>query len=350
MYEFFAGGAVVLGGNGTENQGGCLIGTVAEQGIRAFARPSASDVIHIESEDFGTIEIEIGDTDPKAEEAETPAALVRGIMNCFIESGNVFGGFNARIFSDIPSESGISYSSAFAVLIGKIISGLYFENTVPAIRIAEFAKAAETDYFGRPCGVFEKLVSALDGTVFADFSDPEMPQFCKICFDFAKSGYTAAMVDFGAKSAEDNLEAEKDLGFAAWNMGHTVLSEGDEVELIALYPILKERCGERAALRALYFYEETRRAEEEAAALEKGDFSKFLKNYKESAASFEEKFGIGEEYKAAFDLARGFFGEEGAAKISGENKKSLLAILPEKFAADFAEEAEKQGFGVMFVL
>lgn len=314
MFEFSANGTILLFGNHTEQQGGCVLGSAAEQKIRAFAKPNGTDTIHIESEYFGNFDIEIGDSEPKAEEAETPAALVRGIMNCFIESGNIFGGFDAKIVSEIPSGSGISKNAAFEVLIGKIISGLFFENSVPPFRLAEFGRIAENDYFGNPCGIAERMICALGGTVFADFSNPEMPFCRKIDFDFEKSGYTAAIIS-GEKAdfADDFFETEKDLAFAALNMGHTVLSEGDEAEFIAQFPILRKKCGERAAFRALSYYEETRRAQEAAEALMNGGFDEFLRIFEEA-------------------------------------EKADLVFVPEEKAAEFAEEKEKEGFGVLFVL
>ncbi len=361
MYEFFVGGRTELGGNHTDHQGGCVLGASVEQGIRAFAERSKSDLITVESEGFGKIEMEIGDTDPRAEEAETPAALVRGIMNCFIESGNVFGGFEAKITSDIPVGSGISSSAAFEVLIGKIISGLYFENSVPAIRLAQFGKIAENDYFGKPCGLMDQLICAVGGTVFADFSDPEMPQYRKIDFDFGKSGYSVAIIDTKTSHAdftEDYAMIVKDMGLVAWNMGHTLLSEGDEAEFIAQFPILRQRCGKKAALRALHYYEETRRASEEAEALESGDFKKFLEIYRESAISSEEKLKniVSEKepqklLEKAIFAARDFLGKEGAARVHGGGfAGTAQAIVPTELAPDFADAMEKQGFGVMFVL
>lgn len=313
MFEFFAGGTTIFGGNFSEQQGGFVFGFATEQGIRAFAKPNGTDTIHIESEDFGNFDIEIGDTEPRAEEAETFSALVRGIMNCFIESGNIFGGFDAKISSEIPSGSGISSFAAFEILIGKIISGLFFENSVPALRLAQFGQIAESDFFGRPCGISEQLISALGGNVLLDFSDPEIPKFEKIDFDFSKSGYTVAVIDCENEIPEDYSEILKDLGFVAWNMGHNSLSEADEAEFIAQFPILRQKCGERAVFRALDFFEESRRAKEEAEALENGDFPEFLRIYEESG-------------------------------------KTKLKFVPEEKAAKFAEETEKQGFGVMFVL
>ena len=361
MFEFFSGGRTELGGNHTDHQGGCVLGASVEQGIHAFAKPNGTDTIHIESEGFDDINIEIGDTEPRAEEAETSAALVRGIMNCFIESGNIFGGFDAKITSDIPSGSGLSSSATYEVLIGKIISGLFFENSVPLLRIAQFGKIAENDYFGKPCGLMDQLICAVGGTVFVDFSNPDMPFYQKIDFDFSKSGYTVAVIE--SKAGHENLiedysEIVRDMGIVSWNLGYTVLSEAEEAEFIAQYPILRQKCGERAVLRALHYFEETRRAREEAEALAKGDFSAFLELYRESAKSSEEKlFNIVSEneperkLEKAILAARSFLGEKGAARVHGGGfAGTAQAIVPEEMAGEFADEMEKQGFGVMFVL
>ena len=247
MFEFFAGKPVILSGNCADFQGGCALGFNAEQGIRAFAKPNGSDFVKIESEDFGNFEIEIGDTEPKTEEAESFSALVRGIMNGFIESGNIFGGFDAKIVSEIPLEEAFA---PFEILIGKIIGGLFFENSVPPIRLAQFGSTAENDYYGRPAGISKQLISALGGTVFMDFSEPEMPQFRKIAFDFEKSGFSAAIIS--EKNVSDPIFEEteilKDLALLSWNMGHNFLSEADEAEFIAQFPILRQKCGERAVL------------------------------------------------------------------------------------------------------
>ncbi len=361
MFEFFANGRTELGGNHTDHQGGCVLGAVVEQGIRAYARPNGTDLIHIGSEGFGIIEMEIGDTEPRAEEAKTPAALMRGIMNCFIESGNIFGGFDAEISSEIPAGSGLASSAAFEVLLGKIISGLFFENSVPLLRIAQFGQIAENDYFGKPCGLFDQLVCAFGGTVFADFSDPEMPRFRKIDFDFSKSGCSVAVIDCKAGHAnltDDYAAIVKEMGLVAWNMGHTTLSEADEAEFYAQLPILRQRCGERAVMRAVHYYDETRRAAEEAKALENGDFGEFLRLYRESAESSEKKLEniVSENeperrLEKAISAARNILGEKGAARVHGGGfGGTAQAIVPNGMEEEFAFEMEKQGFGVMFVL
>ena len=148
------------------------------------------------------------------------------------------------------------------------------------------------------------------------------------------------------------------MGLVSWNMGHTVLSEADEAEFIAQFPILRQKCGERAVMRALHYFEETRRAREEAEALENGNFSEFLRIYRESAESSEEKLKniISENeperrLEKAILAARNFLGNSGAARVHGGGfAGTAQAIVPQEISAEFAEEMEKQGFGVMFVL
>ena len=361
MYEFFAPGRTELGGNHTDHQGGCVLCAGVEQGVHAFARLNGTDTVHIESEGFGKFEMEIGDAEPRPEEAFTPAALVRGIMNCFIESGNIFGGFDAKITSELPAGGGLASSAAFEVLIGKIISGLFFENSVPPLRIAQFGCTAENDYFGKPCGLMDQLACALGGTVFADFSDPEMPQYRRIDFNFSKSGYSVAIIESEADHCdltEDYAQIVKDMGLVAWNMGHTLLSEAEEAEFYAQLPILRRRCGERAVMRAVHYFDESIRAREEAEALEKGDFAEFLRLYRESAESSEQNLkNITSEkepkqlLKKAIDTARAVLGGEGAARVHGGGfGGSAQAIVPNGAEEFFAAEMEKAGFGVMFVL
>lgn len=361
MFEFFVSGRTELCGNHTDHQGGCVLGCTTEQGMTAFAKPNGTDTVHIESDGFDSFDIEIGDTEPRVEEVGSPAALVRGITECFIESGNIFGGFDAKITSDIPVGSGLSSSAAFEVLIGKIISGLFFENSVPLLRLAQFGRYSENNFFGKPCGLMDQLICANEGIVFADFFDEKMPSWKNINFDFSKSGYCVAIIDCGADHADltdDYTKIVKDMSLVAWNMGHTVLSEADAAEFIAQFPILRQKCGERAVMRALHFYEENQRVTDAADALERNNIEDFLRIYRESAESSEEKLKniISENepehrLKKAIVTARNFLGTSGGVRVHGGGfAGSAQAIVPTELAESFAEHMENAGFGVIFVL
>lgn len=361
MAMFFVNGRTELCGNHTDHQGGFVLGSAVEQGITAFAEQNGTDTLHIESEGFESFDIEIGDTEPRDSEIGKPIALVRGIMNCFIESGNIFGGFNAKISSDIPIGIGLSSSAAFEVLIGKIISGLFFQNSVPLLRIAQFGKFAENEYLKKPCGLMDQLICALGGTVFADFSDPEMPQYQNIDFDIEKFGYSVAIIDCGKSHCdltEDYAQIVKDMEFVAWNMGHNLLSEADAAEFYAQFPLLRQKCGERAVMRALHFYEENRRVIDGVYALQNNDFEEFLEIYRESAqSSWDNLKNIVSEnepqhlLEKAILAAKDILGEKGCVRVHGGGfAGSAQAIVPTEFAVEFAEKMEALGFGVVFVL
>ena len=62
----------------------------------------------------------------------------------------------------------------------------------------------------------------------------------------------------------------------AAHFGKVVLREVPEAEFRSAIPALRKECGDRAVLRALHFYDDDRRAVEEAQALEARDFGRFL--------------------------------------------------------------------------
>ena len=69
------------------------------------------------------------------------------------------------------------------------------------------------------------------------------------------------------------------------HFGKDVLTQIEENEFFAAIPALREKCGDRAVLRAVHFYQENARVPTQVAALERGDFDTFLKLVKESGYS-----------------------------------------------------------------
>lgn len=357
--SFFVPGRTELGGNHTDHQGGCILGGAMTLGISALAHRNGTDTVHIESKGFGVCDVEIGDTGFRPDEAGTFPAFVRGVMDTFLESGNVFGGFDAVIESEIPVGSGLSSSAAFSVLIGKILSGLYFENTVPDVFLAKTAKRAENEFFGKPCGLMDPLICAVGQTVFADFADENAPYYEPIDFDFSASAYRMALIDSG--SSHENLTADyagipRDMHLIAGELGHELLSEADAAEFYAVFPILRQKYGDRPAFRAHHFFSETIRAREEADALKTGDFEHFLSLFRESAESSETYLqNIVSENEPehrllkAIEAARHFLGGEGGVRVHGGGFAGMAqAFVPAEAADSFAAKMEEAGFPCFF--
>ena len=129
--------------------------------------------------------------------------------------------------------SGLSSSAAFEVLIGRILNGLFANNAVSAIEIAQIGQYAENVYYGKPSGLMDQMASSVGGLVFIDFNDPKMPVVEKVDYDFAHSGYTLCTIDAGADHADltDEYAAiPAEMKQVAKFFGKKVLREVDEKE------------------------------------------------------------------------------------------------------------------------
>lgn len=357
--EIFVPGRTELGGNHTDHQGGCVLAAGVSLGMTALAAPNGTDTVNIRSRGFGEFSVDIGDTEPRPEEAGTSAALIRGVCGAFIESGNVFGGFDAEVESEIPAGSGLSSSAAFEVLIGRIIDRLFFGKTVPPAALARMAQHAENVYFGKPCGLMDQLVCAVGGIVSASFADPKAPQYRQIDYDFAESGHALAIIECGV--GHENLTADyaqitKDMRLIAVDLGHERLCEATAAEFYSVFPILRQRYGDRPAFRALHFFEETRRAAEEADALSAGDFDEFLRLYRESAESSEQYLQniVSENepqhrLQKAIAAARSILSGAGAVRVHGGGfAGTAQAFVPVDMKQKFSEEMQSAGFACLW--
>jgi galactokinase len=87
------------------------------------------------------------------------------------------------------------------------------------------------------------------------------------------------IVDTGSCHADltdDYADITREMGSVAAHFGQRFLRDVPEADFRAALPSLRVRCGDRAVLRALHFYDDDRRAVEEAQALAAGDFPRFL--------------------------------------------------------------------------
>ena len=110
----------------------------------------------------------------------------------------------------------------------------------------------------------------------------------RIELDFAATGFALVIVDTGGHHAdltEDYAAIEREMKETARALGAANLRGGSRERLLAQAAALRRAVGDRAFLRALHFYDEDRRAAEEAEALRRGDFREFLRLVVESGES-----------------------------------------------------------------
>ena len=276
---FTGPGRTEIGGNHTDHQHGHVLCGSVDLDMLACAAPNGLDVIRVHSEGYPALEVALDSLSPREDEKNTSAALVRGVAAKIAELGHTLCGFDAYVTSNVLSGSGLSSSAAYEVLIGNILNHLCCGGALDPVEIAKIGQYAENVYFGKPCGLMDQMGSAVGGAVAIDFHDPASPMVRRADYDFSASGHALCIVDTASSHGDltdDYADITREMGAVAAYFGQKFLRDVPEADFHAALPALRASCGDRAVLRALHYYEDDRRAVEEAEALAAGDFPRFL--------------------------------------------------------------------------
>ena len=340
IYHFSAPGRTEIGGNHTDHQHGCVIAAAVNMETTAEVRLNGTNMIRVDSEGYKPVEIDLSDLKIREEEKNTTAALIRGVAAAFASRGYQLGGFDAKVRSTVLPGSGLSSSAAFEVLIGRILNGLFADNSVSAIEIAQIGQYAENVYFGKPSGLMDQMASSVGGLVFIDFTDPKRPTVEKADYDFAHCGHTLCTIDSGADHADLTAEyaaIPAEMKNIAAYFGKNVLRDVDERDFYARLAEVRKAAGDRAVLRAMHFFDENRRVQMQVRALKNDNFAAFLNYVNESGnASWELLQNITplgatahQEMALTLALCRKLLGGEGAVRVHGGGfAGTALAFVP----------------------
>ncbi len=344
---FSAPGRTEIGGNHTDHQRGRVLAAAVNLDTVAAVRENGTDRIRVLSAGYPRCEINVKELTPKEEEINTTPALVRGVAARFVQLGCEVKGFDAYCESTVLPGSGLSSSAAYEVLIGTIINHLFFDAKVSQAEVAKIGQYAENVFFGKPCGLMDQTASAVGNLVTIDFFDKENPVIEPVKFDFAACGHALCIIDSGADHADltDEYAAiPNEIKSVAAHFGKDVLSQIDEAEFFGAIPALRQKCGDRAVLRAVHFYQENARVSRQVAALEQGDFDGFLKLIKESGYSSYMYLqnvipaGYKEHQDVALALAmcEHFLQGKGAYRVHGGGfAGTVQAFVPFEILEDF---------------
>ena len=345
-----APGRTELGGNHTDHQRGRVLAAAVSLDMVAAVSPNEDGRVRICSEGMPPVDIEIGDGSAKQAEEGTSAALVRGVAAGIAGLGARIGGFDAAMVSAIPVGAGLSSSAAYEILIGSIFNELYNGGALAPVQLATVGHTAENIYFNKPCGMMDQTACAVGGVVAIDFCDPQKPVIEQIACDFNARGYRLFITDAGGSHAnltDEYAAIPREMRAAASALGAQVLRFADEETFYRQLPTLRRRIGDRAALRAMHFFDENRRAGQEAEALRAGDMTAFVSLMRESGASSELMLqniwpgDQGQERSVALALAlsaRILAGKGGAWRVHGGGfAGTIQALVPQNLAAEYME-------------
>ena len=121
-----------------------------------------------------------------------------------------------------------------------------------------------------------------------DFEDPKNPFVKRVNVDFESYGYSLCIVDTKGSHADltdDYAEVPAEMKKVARYLGKEVLRDVNIADFYLEIPKLRETVGDRSVLRAIHFYEENKRVDQQVEALENGDFETFKKMIKDSGDS-----------------------------------------------------------------
>lgn len=327
-FVFSAPGRTEIGGNHTDHQHGCVLaGAVNLDTVAAVAR-SERGAIRVLSEGYPLCEVSLSELEAVPAEAGTTKALIRGIAARFAALGHSPMAFDAYVTSTVLSGSGLSSSAAYEILVATIVDCFFGGGTLDPVERAKVGQYAENVYFGKPCGLMDQMGSSVGGAVAIDFADPAAPVVKKVEYDFTRSGHALCIVDTGSCHADltdDYADITREMGAVAARFGEKFLRDVDEGAFRAALPQLREECGDRAVLRAMHFFEEDRRAEQEAEALEQGDFDAFLalvdQSGLSSALNLQNTWSAAAPQQQAIPVAlavgRELLGGSGAIRVHG---------------------------------
>ena len=285
---FSAPGRTEIGGNHTDHQRGRVLAAAVNLDTQAAVRLNGTDVIRIQSQGYPMCEVDLKVLTPQENEINSTGSLIRGVAARFVELGCEVKGFDAYCESTVLPGSGLSSSAAYEVLIGTILNHMFFDGRISAPEIAMIGQYAENVFFGKPCGLMDQTASSVGGLVTIDFFEKNNPNIRSVNFDFSSCGHALCIIDSRASHADltDEYAAiPGELKAICAHFGKDVLTQIDPADFYAAIPALRETCGDRAVMRAIHFYHENDRVPQQVAALEDGNFDKFLALVKESGFS-----------------------------------------------------------------
>ena len=353
---YSAPGRSEIGGNHTDHQHGeVLAASITDDAVAVVSAVDAPEV-RLLSKGYEMISLSLADLDRSSAAEGTTAALIAGVAAGMQKQGYRIGGFHAYVTSDVLSGSGLSSSAAFETIIGNIFSGLYNDGRVSAVEIAKIGQYAENVYFGKPCGLMDQMACSVGSLCHIDFADPENPLVERLSFDLQKAGFILFITDTKGSHADltpDYAAVPAEMKSVAALFGQKVLREVSEEDVLQNVSDIRQKCGDRAFLRAVHFYEENKRVRALVAAIRENDIRTFLDNVRASGNSsfkflqnvYTSSDTAHQNVSVALMLSEMLLGGEGACRVHGGGFAGTIQAFVKKEKGQEYRSMMEQVFG-----
>ncbi len=287
---FSVPGRSEISGNHTDHNNGKVIAAALDIDVVAASSVIPEPVIKIKSDGYRESVVELSPAGLNAEKAKkgNSSALIAGVADYFVKNGHKIGGLCAYTTSDIGMGSGLSSSAAFEVMVGSLLNYFYNSGNVSPIELAKAGKYAENEFFGKPCGLMDQTACVVGGFCYMDFADQNHPFVEKLSFDPASRGYSLCIVNTGgnhAKLTDEYASLPGEMKAVASHYSKPTLRTVNKKDFYSDIPVLREKFGDRAVLRAIHYFDENDRVEAQREAVKNGDYDAFFLNVSKSGDS-----------------------------------------------------------------
>ncbi len=266
-------------GNHTDHQRGEVLATSINLDAVAVVSRNDEKKIRIVSDGYPMLTVDLENLEKKAEDEGTSVGLIKGVAYGLKKEGYQVSGFDAYVTSDVLIGAGLSSSAAFETIVGTMISGLFNDMQISAVKIAQVGQYAENVFFGKPCGLMDQMACSVGGLIHIDFQNTKNPVVNKVNIDFGKYNHSLCIVDTKGSHqdlTDDYAAVPKEMKEVAAYFGKQVLREVDEADFYANIAGVRKEVNDRAVLRAIHFFEENKRVESIVENLNNGNFEAFL--------------------------------------------------------------------------
>ncbi|MGM9857982.1 MAG: galactokinase [Bacilli bacterium] len=283
---FSSPGRIELCGNHTDHNNGKVLVSSIDLNILAAVRKRDDNIISFISEGFDKIDVDLNDLTIKESEFGKSISLIKGVVFKLKELGYKVGGFEAFANSTIFKGAGVSSSAAFEVLIAKIESYYFNNDSIEAFKLAQVAQFAESVYFNKPCGLLDQSGIALGGINYIDFKSETNPVIKNIVINIPD--YQFILINTGDEHTHLThcyAAIKDDMKKVSEYFGVEKLRFADYKEFSKQKEDIINKLGTEAYLRAKHYFEENERVAKAFEGLEKKDYITLFEMMDESGIS-----------------------------------------------------------------
>ena len=283
---FTSPGRIELLGNHTDHNNGLVLVSSIDLNVLCLATPTNDSKVVIYSKGFPLMEVDLSDLEKRKDEEGESVGIVRGILCRFKELGYNIGGLKAATSTTIFKGAGVSSSASFELLVAKLLSYYYNQDSINPVELAKIGQYAETYYFNKPCGLLDQMGISLGSINFIDFKSLDNPYIRTLRSPLVN--YDLVLVN--CKDSYSSLthlysKIKDDMKLIANHFNKEVLREVSAKDFYSSKDELISKYGEDVYLRGKHYFEENARERKIKDAILKRDEKEFLRLVNESGES-----------------------------------------------------------------